>query len=95
MLDARDGQDAVLRLPSWLRMVTPLDHERLRPILRLAGPDAEELMISGAEKLRAEGRAEERRNFVQKLMTRRFGPLPPLLEARLLEAKSLDEVLEN
>ncbi len=114
VLDAGNGQDAVLRLLSWLRMVTPLDNERLRPILRLAGPDAEELMISGAEKLRAEGRAEgraeERRSFVQKLVTRRFGPLPPPKEARLLaaspdelerfalrllEAKSLDDVFAD
>jgi hypothetical protein len=71
------------------------------------GQEAERTMLTLADKIRAEGHSEERRELVLQLLARRFGVLPPEIEERvakaemselqdwamrLLDARSLDEV---
>jgi len=59
VIHAENGQDAFLRLLSWLHEAADFDPERLRPIVAAAaGPAAEELVMNAAERLRREGRAQ-------------------------------------
>ena len=82
--------------------------ETLRPIAARLGREAEEALMTTAQDLRAEGRAEGAADVLVRLLTRKFGRIPDSTEAtiraaspaqfevwtdRLLGATSLDEVL--
>jgi hypothetical protein len=82
---------------------------RLAWLAAQIGPEAEEVYMSTADTLRAEGRAEEAARLLLQLLTRRFGPVPDGARERIdaaskeqlerwfervLDAESLDEVFE-
>ncbi|MBI5852554.1 MAG: Rpn family recombination-promoting nuclease/putative transposase [Planctomycetes bacterium] len=103
-LSAENGKGVYVRLLSWLYETADLAPARVAPLLtRAAGSVAEELMTTTAERLRREASLQ----LVQRLLTRRFGPLAPsheeILRAasaedlerwalRLLDARSIEEV---
>lgn len=78
-----DGWDALEPVAAYLIEAGGVDPRRLADYIRTMGPKAEEVVMSAAEKLRAEGRAEGyerglakgRRLFLRQL-TLRFGVLP-------------------
>jgi hypothetical protein len=64
--------------------------ETLRPIAARLGREAEEVLMTTAEDLRAEGRVEGRvegeANVLVRQLTRKFGPLPESTEATIRAA---------
>lgn len=95
VLEAPDGQKALVALWFYVLSTTDLPAEGLRILLaEEVGARAEETVMSTAEKIArearekglAEGRAEGQTGLLLRLLAARFGPLPPETETRLRAA---------
>jgi hypothetical protein len=108
---APNGASALSALASYLLEASEGRPEDLRDFFRELAPRAEEFAVTAAEKLRAqgieEGRERGRVELLLRLLTLRFGPLSPEVQARVgsaapvavelwaervLSATSLDEI---
>lgn len=98
VLDQR-GQDALLVLWSYLFHVTDLKPERIKSVLaRLIDPETEESLMSTAERLlkqgraegHAEGRTEGQATLLLRQLTARFGPLTEATTTRVRAANPTD-----
>jgi hypothetical protein len=73
---APGGVGALEVVARYILEVNDINAESLRGVLdSTLEPEAIDAIMTGAEKLRAEGRAEGRAELVLKLLTLRFGPL--------------------
>jgi predicted transposase YdaD len=71
----------------YLLEVNDITADRLRHVLESAlDPEALEAVMTGAERLREEGRAEGRAKALLQLLDQRFGPLPGDVTERVLRA---------
>jgi hypothetical protein len=101
------GREAVDKIAWYCLYVAQIPAEDLHVTFERILKRPEETIMSTAEKLRREGRAEGRAELLQRLLAKRFGPLPtetvsritaaaiPELDRwgeRLLDAKTLGEV---
>ncbi len=68
-----DALFAVLRYVGFVAQTTP---QRMQRALRQAGPETQETIMTLAETLLAEGRAEGRVHTLRQQLEARFGPLP-------------------
>jgi hypothetical protein len=68
---------------------TPPD--RLAWLAAQIGPEAEEVYMSTADMLRAEGRAEEAARILVRQLTRKFGPVPDAVRERI-DTASLEQL---
>jgi hypothetical protein len=120
-IDADDIDDFrdLQRYPDWRELMTAfltyIESGGETPLHRLAslaaqiGPEAEEIYMTTADMLRAEGRAEEAAKLLVRLLTRKFGPVPDAVRERIdsatleqleiwsdrvLDAPTLDELLD-
>jgi hypothetical protein len=100
---ARWGEalSAVARAPNGVRalhavfryttlVADDLSLDQLRATLRDTAPDTEQMVMTLAEQLRAEGRQEAHRAWVTRILTARFGPLPDKLQERIVSASSAE-----
>jgi len=92
---SRDGHDDLAALDLYILKVTNLPPERLAPVFgEVAGPVAEETLMSTAERLikkgRAEGHAEGHAEMLLHLLSTRFGPLPETVTDRVKKASPAD-----
>jgi hypothetical protein len=73
----------------YLLEVNDITAERLRHVLESAlDPQALEAVMTGAERLREEGRAEGRAETLLQLLGQKFGPLPRDVTERVLRASA-------
>ena len=109
VIRAPDGVQALEALFRYTSLVAgPLPLDRLRTAMSNAAPEAEPEIITLAELFERQGRQEERRAWVLRLLESRFGPLPEATKVRVqnapadeldvwaervLDAKSLDDAI--
>jgi predicted transposase/invertase (TIGR01784 family) len=98
LVTAPNGSYAIQALASYTLQATEGHAEELRAFFQKVGPIAEEAFVTAAEKLteqvrakaleqgRMVGRAEGEAAILLRLLTRRFGPLTPEVQARLVGA---------
>lgn len=93
-LAAEGGVDRIAVIWSYVLQVTDLPLDRLGPILARVGPEIESTLMSTADKLRAEGKnvgkAEGKADLILRLLTTRFGAIPPATRARVRAAAVSD-----
>jgi len=88
---APSGREAFARVFSYLHRTTEVDLQRLRIVVAATvGPEAEETMISGYDKMVAEERAKGQANMLLRLLQKRFGELPPEIATRVRTASVPD-----
>ena len=81
VLDGPDGREEFAALLRYIELVGEVEtRDQLHDLVTALGPDAEEVYMTIAEQLRAEGRvegrAEGRAETLVQLLTLKFGPLP-------------------
>ncbi|MET8774317.1 Rpn family recombination-promoting nuclease/putative transposase [Nocardia sp. NPDC004654] len=107
ILDGPGGTDEFQCVASYILIVGDTQQADLQPLIDRLGPRAKEAIVTTAERLRAEGRAEGRANALIDLLTSKFGPIPARIAdtihaadptqvrtwtVRVLTATTLDEV---
>jgi predicted transposase YdaD len=94
LLHAPNGRQAVETLFRYITAVAELPAEELTRALRAAAPRSEEALMTIAEQLRAEGRAEGRAERGQavllRLLSLKFGEIPGSLRERVTQASEQD-----
>ena len=83
-LHGPDGTEILQALLAYIHSVTETSAQRLHEVMARLGPEGEEVYMTTADMLRAEGRAET----LAQLLTLRFGALPDSVRARLREAST-------
>ncbi|WP_405485248.1 Rpn family recombination-promoting nuclease/putative transposase [Nocardia sp. NBC_00511] len=109
LLTGPGGIDDLECVVTYILTVGETSCSDLGPVIDRLGPLAKEVIVTTAQRLRAEGRTEGRAETVLELLALKFGPLPTpitatvsaadtaqlrLWTARTLSANSLDEVFE-
>jgi predicted transposase/invertase (TIGR01784 family) len=103
--DIDDFRDVLQRYPDWRELITAyltyIQNGSETPPHRLAwlaaqiGPEAEEVYMSTADMLRAEGRVEGRTEEAARILvrqlTRKFGPVPDAVRERI-DTATLDQL---
>ena len=88
------GADAVAAIAQYALMVVDVAHRDLHDTFERILQRPEETILSTAERLRregrTEGRTEGRAEMLSNLLTKRFGPLPGDVSARLTAASIAD-----
>jgi hypothetical protein len=95
---SRPGQEALMRLLSFLMAVSDVPQHRLVEVAAHIHESAEAMFVSTAEKLRREGFAEGKAEgqvegsvgLLLRLLARRFGPLPEPVVARVKQGATAD-----
>lgn len=85
-LATADGAERIVVLWSYILDVTDVAAGRLGEVVDAVGPQATATLMSTANRLRAEGRAE----ILLRQLTRRFGPLPQRVADRVRAGSSAD-----
>jgi hypothetical protein len=106
-LHSPGGTEVLRAIVTYIHGVAETPADRLRQVMARLGPEAEEVYVTTADMLRAEGEAKGRAEALTQLLTLKFGALPEdartklrtastqqLAEwtARVLDAPTLDEV---
>lgn len=101
------GTEVLRAIVTYIHGVAETPADRLRQVMARLGPEAEEVYVTTADMLRAEGEAKGRAEALTQLLTLKFGTLPEdacaklrtastqqLADwtARVLDAPTLDEV---
>jgi hypothetical protein len=89
-LAAEDGEERIEVVWSYVLHVGDVTAEPLGEVVDAAGPRARATLMSTANKLRAEGRAEGRAEILLHQLTRRFGPLPQAAADRVRAGTTAD-----
>ncbi len=90
-LQTPHGIEAVRVLMRYLALVNEQDSwQEFLAKIREAAPAAEEVIMTAAEHLRAEGRVEGQATMLSKLLTLKFGELPVEYQARLTNASNAE-----
>lgn len=108
VLERPDGIETFRALITYIEVAGEAPPEDLRRLMEQVGPDAEEIYMTTADMLRAEGQARGRAEALLQLLDLRFGPVPDdtatriqsasvdrieIWTARVLTAATLDDVL--
>jgi hypothetical protein len=110
-LRAPSGMQAVAQLLRYVYWVCPeLHYREFREKIRKQLPESEDTVVTIAEQLIQQGRAEGRVEVLGQMILEKFGTLPPALRERLatatdeqfarycrrvLQAETLDEMLDD
>jgi len=98
VLRGDDGRENIGRAGGYLLATTDVEAGHLRAFFATLGPGAEEAFMTGADRLRAEGRAEGQAAgraagqaegqaaLLLRLLGRRFGPIPTDAQVRVQQA---------
>ncbi|MGH8964171.1 MAG: Rpn family recombination-promoting nuclease/putative transposase, partial [Actinomycetes bacterium] len=92
VLRSPGGTEALRAMLTYIHGVSETPSERLRQVMARLGPEAEEVYVTTADTLRAEGRAEGRAEMLVQQLTLKFGPLPDGVRVVLREA-SMDQLV--
>jgi predicted transposase/invertase (TIGR01784 family) len=90
VLNATDGTAAFSALASYILFTTETQRAELRAFARELGPKAEEVIMTGAQMLIAEGRAEGEAKALLKLLHAKFGAVSEEVVTRVQTASIED-----
>ena len=82
----RHGGQHLAAAFTYIVSVTDISTDQLLPFVSRLGPVVQEALMTTAEKLRAEGRAEGQAEVLLEQLTVKFGPQPAEVRARVLAA---------
>jgi predicted transposase YdaD len=87
-LHSPDGTEILKAVLTYIQAVTETPADRLQQVMTRLGPEAEEVYMSTADMLRAEGEAKGRTEALAQLLTLKFGTLPDAARTKLRAASA-------
>lgn len=91
VLAAPKGVAALAAILSYILQVADVEPERVQELFRRLGPRGEEAYMTGAQKLKEEGRAEGRAEVLIKQLELKLGAVPEHIAERIRRARA-DEI---